>query len=137
MTRRVLALSFAVALAFVLSPAVSYAQFEVHAATVHVTFPFVAEGKTMPPGHYELRISRDESTATLLPEGGDGGVILPVVTRLAASDSPIKETRIVFDKVGDTRYLSEAWLPGEDGYLFYAAKVKHTHEVVKGEKKTK
>ncbi len=137
MRRRVLTVFAAVALALVLSPVSTYAQVEVRTATVHVAFPFVAEGKTMPPGQYDLRISTNQETATLIPASGSGGVILPVVTRLDASSSPAHETRVVFDKVGTKRFLSEAWLPGEDGYLFYAAKEKHTHEIVKGQMKGK
>jgi hypothetical protein len=134
MTRRVLTLLAAMVFVSVVYPAVSYAQ---EGATADIGFAFVAAGQTMPAGKYDLTSSSDASTFTLARAGGGGGVFLVPMTRLAAAEPPSNETRFVFDKVGSTYYLSEVWLPGEDGYLFYAAKEKHTHQIVKGQKKAK
>jgi hypothetical protein len=134
MTRRVLAVLAAMVFVFVVSAAVTYAQ---EGAVADIGFKFVAAGKTMPPGKYDLTINSDRSAFTLAPDGKGAGVILVAMTRLAAPESPSSDTRFVFDKVGDNYFLSEMWLPGEDGYLFYAAKEKHTHQVVTGQRKTK
>ena len=134
MTRRVLTLLAAMVFVSVVYPAVSYAQ---EGATAEIGFPFVAAGQTMPAGKYELMSNSDASAFTLSPVGQGHGVIIVPMTRLAAAEPPSGETRFVFDKVGNTSYLSEVWLPGEDGYLFYAAKEAHTHQVVKGQKKAK
>ncbi len=131
MNRRVHTLLAALVLVLVVHPAVSYAQ---TSAFADVAFKFVAAGKDMAPGKYELRLDNDRSAFTLVSPSGSGEFLL-TVTRLAASEPPSSDTRFVFDKVGDTYYLSEVWLPGEDGYLLYAAKEKHTHRTVKGSPK--
>jgi hypothetical protein len=134
MKRRVLVMLAATALLFVAFPAVSYAQ---DTALVTVGFPFIAEGKTMPAGQYELQLNTDHTAFTLTASPKETGVFLTTITRLAAAEPSVGDTHIVFDKVGNTYYLSEVWLPGEDGYLVYAAKEKHTHQTVKGQKKGK
>ncbi len=134
MKHRVLVMLAAAALMFVIHPAVSYAQ---DAAVVNIGFPFIAQGKTMPAGEYELQVNGDETAFTLTAEPKGKGEFVSVVTRLAAPEPPGNDTHITFDKVGTTYYLSEVWLPGADGYLVYAAKEKHTHTIVKGQKKAK
>jgi hypothetical protein len=119
MKRRVLVMLAATALLFVALPAASYAQ---ETADVTISFPFVAEGKTMPPGHYELQLNTEATAFTLTAVPKETGVFVMAITRLAAADPPATDTHLTFDKVGSTYYLSEVWLPGEDGYLVYAAK---------------
>ena len=134
MKRRVVVLLAAAVLLGVVHPAVSYAQ---DSALVTISFPFVAEGKTMSAGSYELALNNDRTAFVLTASPKGTGVFLTTVTRLAAPEPPSGDFRIVFDKVADTFYLSEVWLPGQDGYLVYAANVKHTHATVKGHKKAK
>jgi hypothetical protein len=134
MTRRVLVMLAATALLFVALPAVSDAQ---DTALVTVGFPFIVEGKTMPAGQYELQLNSDRAAFTLTSSPKGTGVFLTTITRLAAPEPAGGDTHVIFDKVGNTYYLSEVWLPGEDGYLVYAAKVKHTHQLVRGQKKAK
>ena len=133
MNRRILVLLAVAAFMCVVHPAVSQAQ---DTALVTIGFPFVAEGKTMPAGPYELLLNSGHTAFTLTASPKGTGVFLTTITRLAAPEPAAGDTRVVFDKVGDTYYLSEVWLPGEDGYLVYAAKGKHTHQTVKGHKKT-
>jgi hypothetical protein len=132
MNRRVPSLLAAMMFVFVFYPAISYAQ---DAATADVGFKFVAAGKAMPAGKYDLRINGDRTGFTLVPAANGPSVMLVAITRLGAPEIMNADTRFVFDKVGDAYYLSEVWLPGEDGYLFYAAKEKHTHQVIKAMKK--
>ncbi len=132
MKRRVLVMLAATALLFVVYPAVSYAQ---DSAVFTIGFNFMAEGKPMAPGQYELKLNSDHTAFTLTPMPKGSGVFLTTVTRLAVAEPPNGDTRVVFDKVGDAAYLSEIWLPGDDGFLVYAAKEKHTHQIVKGHKK--
>ncbi len=70
-----------------------------------------------------------------MPKGT--GMFLTTITRLAAPEVSLVDAHLVFDKVGDTYYLSEVWMPGEDGFLLYAAKGKHTHTLIKFHKKAK
>jgi hypothetical protein len=134
MNRRVVTLLAMMVLAFVVYPAVTYAQ---ESTVAEIGFQFVAGGQTMPPGTYELTSNGDTSAFTLTPVGKGSGVVLLAITRLAAAEPPSGDIRFVFDKVGDTYYLSEAWLLGQDGFLFYAAKEKHTHQTIRGQKKYK
>ena len=134
MNRRFLVLLAITAFVVVAYPAVSQAQ---DTAVVTVGFPFVAEGQTMPAGPYELQLNSDQTAFTLTASPKETGVFLTIITRLAAPEPPSGDTRVVFDKVGNTYYLSEVWLPGEDGFLVYAAKGKHTHQIVRGHKKAK
>lgn len=134
MHRRFLVLLAVAAFMFVVHPAVSQAQ---DTALVTVGFPFVADGKTMPPGQYELQLNSDHTAFTLTATPKETGVFVVAITRLAAAEPPAVDTHVTFDKVGSTYYLSEVWLPGEDGYLVYAAQGKHTHQTVKGTKKAR
>jgi hypothetical protein len=92
-----------------------------------VPFKFVAEGKTYDAGSYDLRILNNDELVEVRGPSKIAGVV-PVMTRL--SDTGGGEPRLVFDKVGDTYYLSEVWLSHADGFLTYAAKGPHTHHVV-------
>lgn len=134
MERRVLALVGVMLFVFALVPAVGHAQ---QVVTANIDFPFVADGKTLPPGGYDLAESPDSSTFQLTPTGTGPSIFLLPVTRLAAPETPVTEARLVFDRVGNMDYLSEIWMPGQDGFLFHITKEKHTHHVVKAVKKVK
>lgn len=134
MKRRIALVLAVAALLFVAHPVVSYAQ---DVAVVNIGFPFIVNGKTLPAGQYELKVNSDQTVFQLTAEPKDTGEFVSIITRLAAPEPPSNDTRVTFDKVGDKYYLSEIWLPGEDGYLVYAAKEKHTHTIVKGHPKAK
>ena len=107
------------------------------ALNADVPFTFIVSGKTHDAGKYEFRVADDAWTVNLQGPGNAAG-ILPVITRLAAPDTPVSDDgRIVFDKVGDTYYLSEIWIPGQDGFLIYAAKEPHTHHALRLHRATK
>lgn len=133
MKPRVLALLAAMVFALVAHPVLSYAQ---DVGFANIDFQFVAAGKTMAPGRCGLRVTTDRAALTLTPPKGSGEFLVSI-TRLAAPEPASSETRLGFDKVGDIYYLSEVWLPGDDGFLVYAAKETHTHRTVKGEQKAK
>ena len=95
-----------------------------------VPFKFMLSGKTYDAGKYELRVNNTEQVVELTAPGQKGSFV-EAMTRLAEPENKMTEARLVFDKVGDTAYLSEVWLPEQDGYLMFAAKGKHTHHVVK------
>jgi hypothetical protein len=38
--------------------------------------------------------------------------------------------RVVFDKVGEQRFLSEIWIPGQDGLQVRGTTQAHKHESV-------
>lgn len=132
MKRRRLVLLALAALLVMAFPALGRAQ---EIAIVKIGFPFIAEGKAMPAGEYELQLNNDRSAFVLSAAPKGTGVFLTTLTRLAAPEPAGGDMRLVFDKVGDKLFLSEVWQPGEDGYLVFAAKEKHTHQMIKGQKK--
>jgi len=128
MNHRIWLLVAAIGLVLAAGPAVAYAQDVVN---VNTTFPFMAGGKTHPAGEYRLGVSQDQMELNITPANGSKTAAL-IMTRLAGSDNPAQADRVVFDKVGDTYYLSEVWLaPGMDGFLLHATKGPHTHHIVK------
>lgn len=102
--------------------------------TANIPFKFLAGGKVHDPGKYELTIPDDEATLTLVPAKGASSLV-PVLTRLAEPVPSPSSARLVFDKIGDTYYLSEAWMPGFDGFATHMTKAKHVHEAVPLDKK--
>jgi hypothetical protein len=118
-------------LAMVAGPSVARAQ---DSLAADVPFTFVAAGAPHGPGRYELRINEDQMSLSLVPAKGAARPVLSI-TRLAAPVAPAADGRLVFDKVGDTYYLAEAWFPGEDGFVLHLTKEKHTHQAVKLHKK--
>jgi hypothetical protein len=98
---------------------------------VTVAFPFTVGGKQLPAGKYSI----EQPTRDLLifqEEKKDGArVQAPVISRLPAPATPITESKLLFDKVGNTHYLSEVWFRGVDGFLLYSSKEAHTRVTVK------
>jgi len=117
----------AISLLLAAGPATAFAQ---QVLTINVPFPFLTAGKTHPAGEYRLSISENEAELTITPTKGPATVTL-IETRLSAISSQEQSDRVVFDKVGNTYYLSEVWLPREDGFLVHAAKEAHTHHTMK------
>jgi len=118
---RVLSTLLAVAITFGVS--VAHAETEV---VSNVPFAFKVGKATLPAGEYTLRTNGADLTVQLTPAHGKSVVAL-AETRLGAPKRPLDEGRLVFDKLGDTYYLSELWAPGDDGFLLHLTKEKHTH----------
>lgn len=99
-------------------------------AKAKIDFPFTAGGKVLPAGQYEF--VRDATAPVFNVQGeGKNFVVAQVITRLAgAMHTTPEDAHLVFDKVGDTYFLSEIWVPGEDGYMILATKGQHEHKVV-------
>ena len=117
------------ALGLLLLLAVAFLPGEQMSLKATIEFPFMVEGKTLPPGQYEFR-QVEEGMAFRVQGDDKKGATALIITRLdgtmRASD---KSSYVVFDAVGDTNTLSEIWLPGEDGYLLAATKGRHTHKI--------
>jgi hypothetical protein len=95
-----------------------------------VQFAFNAGGKTYQPGPYTFRVNEQKMVVEIEPTTGATGIVL-IETRLSQPEPPISQGQLVFDKVGATHYLSELWVPGNDGYLLNTTKDKHAHVKVK------
>ena len=112
--------------------ATTYAQNRV---TVNIDFAFVAAGKEMPAGAYELEV--DRATVVLRSAKGKASWIqMPAFTRLGRHDAD-PDPELVFDKVGGKLLLSELWLPDRDGYLLLNTPVDHEHRVLGGSRAPK
>lgn len=111
--------------------AVAHGQSASTAINVHIPFKFTVDQQQM-LGDYKIRMNEDGLSSISMPTS-EGKHYLRVITRLARFDSKqISGSRLVFDTVGDQKFLSEVWPPGtEDGYLVYAHQGKHGHEIVK------
>jgi hypothetical protein len=106
----------------------AYTQTEM-ALRVNIKFPFIVAGKTLPAGTYDIEKSPPDNVrirAALAPKT-EAGVLALFITRIAGGETPMALHQIVFDRTGDQYYLSEVWLPGQDGYLVHATKGEHTH----------
>jgi hypothetical protein len=103
---------------------------------VEVPFAFKAAETALPAGSYRVAIVTHGKKTTVLLAGKEQ-VELPVVTRLASVGQRGDAARLVFDKVGEERVLSEVWLPGIDGLLVQGAEAAQgleVHEIVGGSK---
>jgi hypothetical protein len=127
--RTLMALSAAM-LMLVARPSVSHAQ---TVTFITVDFPFVVEGKPAPAGTYVLRLNPDMSAFTLTQTDTPAPaetIAVETMTRLAAMHPPRGTAHAVFDKKGETYFLSEIWLPDEDGWLVYPTSGLHSHRTV-------
>ncbi len=116
-------LTVMLALAITSGASMAYAQ---DTSVFDTPFAFRLGTQVHQPGSYTIRVSDDEMTVAITPAKGAENVAM-VMTRLAEPEPPLREGKVVFDKVGDVYYLSEVWMPGSDGFLLHAAKEKHTH----------
>jgi hypothetical protein len=127
-------------LAFVLiaGSTLTYAQ-----GTFKIPFKYKAGGKTYPAGEYSLA-QKGEGQIALRKEPGGEEILIPFTQRLPQPETPIAESQLVFDVVGNfepsyteyvTEYvLAEFWLPEVEGYLIHTTKGAHQNKIVKGEK---
>jgi hypothetical protein len=95
-----------------------------------IPFPFTVEGKVLAAGEYTF--ARNDSGSEFTVTGtGKNLVLAPILTRInGVMDKTQQHTHLVFDVVGDTHFLSEIWIPGEDGYVMLVTKGEHTHKVI-------
>jgi|WetSurMetagenome_2_1015567.scaffolds.fasta_scaffold66612_3 hypothetical protein len=98
--------------------------------SVDVPFGFTAAGTQFPSGHYQFTpASGNRSVRIDGPENHKA--IAQVLTRLAgAIHTTPKDAHVVFDKVETQYFLSEIWIPQQDGYDMYNTKAKHEHKVI-------
>jgi hypothetical protein len=95
-----------------------------------IPFQFTAHGKVFPAGQYNFTPDTAQKTFTIRGPGNVGG-LAPFITRLAAGiHTTPADAHVVFDQIGDTYFLSEIWIPGEDGFLLNVTKEKHEHRIV-------
>ena len=93
-----------------------------------VPFKFSAGGKTFPGGQYQINHEPKSEYVTI--HDASGAITKLKVITLLAREASAAQYRIVFDKVGDAHFLSEVWVPGQDGLLVHSTEGSHGHESV-------
>lgn len=100
---------------------------------VDIPFKFMVAKKEMPAGKYEVvKIAGQEFRLLLRSSQTKTSIYVSVLERLAETDPSEKHgARVVFDTVGDQKFLSEFWpADNSDGYLLGINKGEQKHEVV-------
>jgi hypothetical protein len=80
------------------------------AAAINVPFDFVAGGKQMPAGRYNVSRIKSDSETALLIRSVDGRSSTVVLT--SAGQSQPRATALVFRRHGDRHFLAEVSMPG-------------------------
>jgi hypothetical protein len=102
-------------------------------STAHIGFSFLAAGKVLPAGNYSVDVAAN-GNVVLTPEGG-AALDLPQIKEI--SKRKVDRLKLVFDRVGSVRFLSEVWVPGKGGFTVYKADSADERETVDGTKGTK
>ena len=98
---------------------------------VKIPFSFMVGEKLLPAGEYDFGPNAlNDAIKVTSAEKGEGGDAI-VLTQLSDEFHNTGRGHVVFDKVGNTHFLSEIWIPDTVGFLVYAPSEKHTHVVVK------
>jgi hypothetical protein len=101
----------AVVLSLALSSAPAFAQ-EIR---VSVPFAFSVSGQIVPAGVYTFEVRSSAMIKMRSVASPSIGFELPVLSRL--DDNAGADSKLVFEKEGDTQVLSEIWTSDQDGYV--------------------
>jgi hypothetical protein len=100
---------------------------------VEIPFKFMVAKKEMPAGKYEvLKVEGRDVHLMLRNLQANTSIYVSVIERLAETNPSQKHgARVVFDTVGDQKFLSEFWPADKgDGYLLGINKGEQKHEIV-------
>jgi hypothetical protein len=114
-----------------------YAQAQAIPQRVNVPFKFNLNDKAFPAAMYYVRYEPSGESVEFLGQGRNVLSRAHVITRLAPSPGAKSSgsVRLVFDQVGEERFLSEVWIPGADGFLLRATSERHKHATVDADAK--
>ncbi len=93
---------------------------------VQIPFEFVAGDKTMPAGEYDIQ--RGAVQGVLALSGAEPRTAAFLVTHVAYANSGQHPSQLVFNRYGNSYFLSEAWW-GEAGIGLVAAKSRVEREM--------
>jgi hypothetical protein len=102
---------------------------------VDIPFKFMVGKKELPAGKYEvMKVEGDQAHLRLHDVQGKASMFVFIIERLAETDPFEKHgARVVFDTIGDQRFLSEFWPANNgDGYLLGINKGEQKHKVIQG-----
>ncbi len=82
---------------------------------VHVSFPFHVVNSTLPPGDYVIKSAEGIDPALFEIWSADGKTAMFFLTEGAEPDRGSQDAHLVFDQVGQERFLRKVVVPGETG----------------------
>ena len=98
-----------------------------------VAFEFDVGDQTFPAGTYHI-VQPNSKSLVLVMRSADGNhsAKVGILARISQGDNVASGGRVVFNVSGDEggRYLSEVWLPGQDGFLVRGTPEEHDHLTV-------
>ena len=99
--------------------------------TAKVPFAFNVAEKVLPAGEYKFSQSPGAAAITVRSSDGKEAAMALILTRMAAGiHTTAQDSHVVFDKVGNSYFLSEIWVSGMDGYVLNVTKEMHEHAIV-------
>lgn len=131
MYRKLLGIGVAAVVAVLVVGGLAQAQ----APSMKIGFSFYAAGKEYKSGNYTIEVT-PAGHVVFHAEKGDAVVDLTPMKSLGRDDK-VQAPKLVFDIVGAARFLSEVWLPGQDGYLVGSVSGPHDQEVLGARKNKK
>jgi hypothetical protein len=80
----------------------------------NITHDFIVGTTTLPAGKYEIRVLSDTDPNTFEIRSANGHAVALFETRSAQANRTPRKTELVFNKLGDSYFLSQIWLEGSD-----------------------
>jgi hypothetical protein len=77
-----------------------------------IPYAFVVGDKTLPAGKYMLKVSDDTNLNLFVVRRSDGRTAAFFETQDVQANQTPRQTELVFNKIGDTYFLSQIWLAG-------------------------
>jgi hypothetical protein len=79
-----------------------------------IPYGFVVGDTTLPAGTYEIGVADDHALNVLQIQSANGKTKILFATESIQLSSAKRDSKLVFDKVGDTYFLSRVFLGGDD-----------------------
>jgi hypothetical protein len=79
-----------------------------------IPYDFVVIDQTLPAGKYTIRVSDDTNLNLLVVRSTDGRTAAFFQTQDVQANQTPRQTEVVFDKIGDSYFLSQLWLAGSN-----------------------
>lgn len=82
--------------------------------TAKIPFNFMVGDKTLQAGAYTIRLSDVSGPYTLMVRGEDSHSAAIGLTNTIQTNKAAAQTKLVFHKYGDSYFLSEVWVRGDE-----------------------
>jgi hypothetical protein len=80
----------------------------------NIPYAFVIGDRTLPAGKYTIKVSDDMNLNLLVVRSADGRTAAFFQTQDAQANETPRQTELVFNKIGDSYFLSQIWLAGSN-----------------------